>query len=277
MAFTSYAQNFEDLALWRSLQLFGPGYYIDVGANHPTHDSVTRALYERGWRGINIEPVNAYHQALVAERPEDVNLCMAAGERDETLTLHEVADTGLSTLNGNVAEHNRRLGMESGVRQVPVRRLADICAEHLKDDRPLHFLKIDVEGFEEQVLRGMDFQRWRPWIILLESPFDQVPHWEHLLIEAGYQFAQCDALNRFYVANEQSILKNPLNLPPSLLDDFQVTPAHFLMRDLPDTSELQREVAELRQRAEQAEQELDALRASRRWKLAGQLARLAGR
>jgi FkbM family methyltransferase len=277
MAFTSYAQNFEDLALWRSLRTFGPGYYIDVGANHPTHHSVTRTLYERGWRGINIEPVSEYHQALVSERPEDVNLCMAAGERNETLTLHEVADTGLSTLNGEVAERNRQLGMESGVSQVPVRRLADICEEYLREDRPLHFLKIDVEGFEEQVLRGMDFQRWRPWIILLESPFDQVPYWEHLLLEAGYQFAQCDALNRFYVADEKAILKNPLSLPPSVLDDVQVTSAHFLMRNLPDISQLQCELDTQRERAELAERELQALRTSRRWKLAGKLARLAGR
>ena len=52
MPFISYAQNFEDVMLWRTLRLFGPGFYIDIGANHPTRDSVTRSLYERGWRGI---------------------------------------------------------------------------------------------------------------------------------------------------------------------------------------------------------------------------------
>ncbi|RFQ38322.1 FkbM family methyltransferase, partial [Pseudomonas sp. ATCC 13867] len=82
--------------------------------------------------------------------------------REELLTLHEIADTGLSTLDTAVAEQNRRAGMQVTPYQVPVRRLADICAEHLAEDRPLHFLKIDVEGFEMQVLEGMDFQRCVP-------------------------------------------------------------------------------------------------------------------
>lgn len=44
MAFISYAQNFEDVMLWRALKLFGPGRYIDVGANHPSQDSVQGVL-----------------------------------------------------------------------------------------------------------------------------------------------------------------------------------------------------------------------------------------
>lgn len=277
MAFISYAQNFEDLTLWRSLQLFGPGYYIDVGANHPTHDSVTRALYERGWRGINIEPVAAYYQALAAERIDDINLCMAVGAREELLTLHEIADTGLSTLDTAVAEQNRRAGMQVTPYQVPVRRLVDICAEHLAEDRPLHFLKIDVEGFEMQVLEGMDFQRWRPWIVLLESPFNRIPEWEPLLLDAGYQFVQFDAINRFYVAREHAGLAVPLSMPPNILDGFQVTRSHFLMRDQPDNDALLRQLEDACQRAERAERELALLRGSRRWKLAGTLARFAGR
>lgn len=277
MAFTSYAQNFEDLTLWRSLQFFDPGYYIDVGANHPTHDSVTRALYELGWRGINIEPVAAYHRALVSERGEDINLCMAVGAQEETLTLHEIANSGLSTLDSAVAEQNRQAGMQVTTYQVPVRRLADICAEHLAQDKPLHFLKIDVEGFEMQVLEGMDFQRWRPWIVLLESPFDRIPEWEQLLLDAGYLFVQFDAINRFYVAKEHANLAVPLRMPPNFLDGFRVARHHFLMRDQPDGSELQRQLDEARERAEQAERELTVLRSSRRWKLAGALAKMAGR
>lgn len=48
MPFVSYAQNLEDVRLWRALKLFPRGFYIDVGANHPRIDSVTLAFYERG-------------------------------------------------------------------------------------------------------------------------------------------------------------------------------------------------------------------------------------
>lgn len=277
MAFISYAQNFEDLTLWRALQLFAPGYYIDVGANHPSEDSVTRAFYERGWRGINVEPVAAYHQALVTERSEDINLCMAVGAREEILTLHEIANTGLSTLDSTIAKQNRDAGMQVTTRQAPVRRLADICEEHLQEDRALHFLKIDVEGFEMQVLEGMDFERWRPWIVLLESPFDRTPEWEQLLFDAGYLFVKFDAINRFYVAKEHANLTGPLSMPPNFLDGFQVTQNHFLMRDQPGREALLHELNESRQRAELAEAKLASLCNSHRWKLASYLARLAGR
>ena len=81
MTFVSYAQNFEDVILWRALAPFGPGFYIDVGAAEPVADSVTAAFYERGWRGINIEPMSAPFERLRAARPEDTNLQVAIEDR----------------------------------------------------------------------------------------------------------------------------------------------------------------------------------------------------
>ena len=58
----TYAQNFEDVMLERALKSVSAGTYIDVGAWHPEFDSVTRHFYERGWSGINIEPVPAHYE-----------------------------------------------------------------------------------------------------------------------------------------------------------------------------------------------------------------------
>lgn len=52
----SYAQNFEDVMLMRALASIEKGFYIDVGAAWPDQDSVTKAFYEKGWLGVNIEP-----------------------------------------------------------------------------------------------------------------------------------------------------------------------------------------------------------------------------
>ena len=71
--FDSFAQNGEDVVLWRALGHIANGRYVDVGANHPTNDSVTRAFYDRGWRGIAIEPDPTYAR-LVPPR--------ASGRRD---------------------------------------------------------------------------------------------------------------------------------------------------------------------------------------------------
>lgn len=74
MSFLSYAQNFEDVMLHRAFRNVERGFYVDVGAFDPTHDSVTKAFYDRGWNGINIEPIPEYHARFTAERPRDINL-----------------------------------------------------------------------------------------------------------------------------------------------------------------------------------------------------------
>lgn len=267
MQFISYAQNFEDVMLWRALKLFGPGFYIDVGANHPTRDSVTRSLYERGWRGINIEPVQHYHAALCQARPEDVNLCVAVGDREGELVFFESPDTGLSTLSLEMAELQRASGIPFVQRSVMTRRLADICEEHLRPGFPVHFLKIDVEGFERHVLQGMDFQKWRPWIILIESAFDKQPEWEALILDADYNYAFCDGINRYYIAAERVELQVPLALPPNILDEFQLCHGHRLSFPVADVGSLQSELRDTQRRASVAEAQLAAIYGSRLWRV----------
>src|SRR6185503_7699605 len=80
--FVSYAQNHEDVVLARALRPDEhTGFWIDVGAGDPIGDSVTAAFSERGWRGINVEPLPAEFERLCAARPNDVNLCVALGAR----------------------------------------------------------------------------------------------------------------------------------------------------------------------------------------------------
>lgn len=266
MQFISYAQNFEDVMLWRALKLFGPGFYIDIGANHPTSDSVTRSLYERGWRGINIEPVLHYYESLCDERPEDINLCVAVGDKEDELVFFESPETGLSTLSLDMAERQKAAGIPFIQRTVKTRTLASICEEHISRKRPVHFLKIDVEGFEEQVLRGMNFQEWRPWIILIESSFDSEPEWQGVILDAGYQYALCDGINRYYVAKEKLELLAPLSMPPNFLDEFQLCRGHHFSHPAADIESIQKGLREATQRADLAEAQLAAIYSSRLWK-----------
>ncbi len=73
MTFVSYARDFEDVLLWRVFRDEAPGFYVDIGAEHPDEGSVTRAFHDRLWRGINI--VSPEHLAWFAgARPRDINL-----------------------------------------------------------------------------------------------------------------------------------------------------------------------------------------------------------
>jgi FkbM family methyltransferase len=223
-AFVSYAQNAEDVMLRRALGGIGQGFYIDVGAADPREDSVTYAFYQAGWRGINIEPAPGAFARLLAWRPRDINLNIAAGAADGASQFFLVdGGNGLSTTRPKVRDSHAAWGAATADMTVPVRSLRRIVAEHVTG--PVHFLKIDVEGSERDVLAGTDFSSFRPWIVLVEAtvPNTQQPNhaeWETLLLTAGYVFVWFDGLNRFYVAAERPELRDAFRLPPNIFDGF---------------------------------------------------------
>ncbi len=291
MTFVSYAQNGEDVMLRRALAGVERGFYVDVGANDPVTDSVTKAFYEAGWRGINVEPVEDWFRKLVRDRPADVNLQVAAADRDGTIDLFVIAGSGLSTSDPRVAEaHARALSVTPSPRRVPARTLTSICREHAPGD--IHFLKIDVEGAEPSVLEGLDLSAIRPWILLVESTEPNSPvesaAWEPLITGRGYHRVWFDGLNRFYVADEQAHLDAAFRAPPNVWDDFE---RHRHRTALDDAAgrvakaearlgearaEHARELKDREDRAAAAEAELRAMRASRSWRMTRPL-RLASR
>ncbi len=227
MSFISYAQNFEDVMLWRALKHIDRGFYIDVGANDPDKESVTKAFYERGWSGINVEPIPQWFERLEKERPRDINLQLALGAEPGEITLYEIPDTGLSTSEKKFAErHEAERGYHIRELRVKVDTLSNVCEKfHLA---PIHFLKVDVEGMEMAVFQGTDFGKIRPWIILVEStlPNSQeasYSEWESLLLNGGYEYAYFDGLNRFYVAVEHENLKAAFKTPPNVFDEFVIS------------------------------------------------------
>jgi len=263
VTFISYAQNFEDVRLWRAFRELEDGFYIDIGANDPNHDSVTKAFYDHGWQGVNVEPIQNYHDALCQQRPRDTTLQCIASDAPGEVTFYSIPDSGLSTADPQVAQERKDAGFEVQRLTVNARTLTSICEEHAAD-RAIHFLKIDVEGHEETVLRGMDFSRFRPWIIVIETPWQRDHTWEHLVTDAGYQPILFDGLNTWFLADEHMNLKPAFDIPPCNLDNFQLCRGHAFAHPIdvaePDTVQ---QLANALQRAEQAENQLRTLQNSR--------------
>src|SRR5262245_18561361 len=153
MAWASYSQNFEDVMLMRALRDVSRGFYIDVGAQGPVDGSVTKAFYDRGWRGINIEPSVDYYEKLVAERPRDINLCIFIGANAGVREFYEIPGTGLSTGIADIAKLHANAILKT--RKVEQLSLDEVCAKHVNSD--VHFLKIDAEGAEAEVISGFSF------------------------------------------------------------------------------------------------------------------------
>jgi len=236
MTFISYAQNYEDVMLRRAFKDIKKGFYIDVGANDPVIDSVTKAFYDSGWHGINIEPVADWFNKLQEARPNDTNLKLACGARKGQNTIYDVVGTGLSTMDKSIADkHANDLDFEIKEEKIEVDSLTNICKQYANQD--IHFLKIDVEGFELQALKGLDLKKIRPWVIVIEatlpnSQIEDYEKWESILINGQYHFVYFDGLNRYYVASEHSELDNSFNIPPNYFDFFRRVSEQWALDEL---------------------------------------------
>jgi FkbM family methyltransferase len=223
MIFISYAQNQEDVMLYRALRDVKQGFYIDVGAQDPVIDSVTKAFYDRGWHGINIEPTEEYFRKLQSERPHDISLATAVGRQPGIISFYQVAHTGLSTTNAGYAQRHSEAGYQVERREVPCTTLDRICADC--SIAAVHFLKIDTEGSEREVLEGFSFETVRPWLVVVEatepnSDREVFTEWEDLLLGRRYRFIYFDGLNRFYAAEEHADLARHFSRPPNWFDQY---------------------------------------------------------
>lgn len=222
--FISYAQNFEDVMLNRLFPERNSGFYIDVGAHHPVIDSVTKAFYDRGWRGINIEPVKEYFDLLQQTRERDINLNIAVGETESELEFFELESTGLSTFDRETAYRLAEAEKFTvNPYKVALRKLGDICREQVKCQ--IDFLKIDVEGWEEKVILGHDWKNFRPIVIVLEatipnSPIRTKTNIKTILEHHHYSHVYFDGLNDYYLAKKREDLIHYFATPPNVFDKF---------------------------------------------------------
>ncbi len=233
MGIVSYAQNFEDVMLARAFP-GARGFYVDVGANDPDIDSVSRAFYERGWSGINLEPLGAQFERLQQRRARDVNLQIAVGEAEGEITFYAIEKWhGYSTTDPAIVAQHRADNLKVKEQRVPVRRLAAVLDEHAAG-HAIDFMKIDVEGTELAVLRGADLQRHRPKILVIEALLpvtfamvdrpDEVPDrtddYAGFLKPLGYGLVYHDGLNAFFLAEEHQELARHFRRPAGSLDRF---------------------------------------------------------
>lgn len=223
MGIVSYAQNFEDVMLMRALSHIKHGLYIDIGAQDPLIDSVSLAFHEQGWRGIHVEPTPHYAELLRQQRPGDTVIQAAVSNSAAVLKFYEIPETGISTADSTIAQQHRERGFN--IREITV--LATTLSEIFKTctKSEIHWLKIDVEGFEEQALTGWGKSRARPWIVVVEStlPLTQIEShgtWEDKLITKGYTQVYFDGLNQYYLSDKHPELKDAFRSSPNVFDGF---------------------------------------------------------
>jgi len=232
-----YSQNFEDLYLYRFFCGVDKGFYIDVGAWHPTHYSVTAIFYEQGWRGINIEPVTEIFEILQEQRSDDINLCLAVVGSSDSTTVPMLVVGDNPSQWGHHSVINLPAGEQASspecsppisTRMVPASTLREIIDKYAIL-QPISFLKLDIAGSEYQALLGLDLSTLRPesrpQVVLLEATIPNTrlsspcrPQCRANLEANGYRHLYFDGLNDYYCESELYDVFVPLMLPPNVFD-----------------------------------------------------------
>lgn len=197
---TSYSQWGEDIVIWELFKKKTDGVFVEIGAHHPTKISQTYFFEQRGWSGVLVEPLKELYELLKANRPgSQVFHCGVAGPSTPTearIRFPLKGDGGMSLAE---VVFDREDDPHYRYESIALRTLNDIFQEAGLDQ--IDYLSIDVEGLEVEALRGLDFKRYRPKLILIE---DHVENYEkhRFLKQMGYRFINRMGSNNWYVPND---------------------------------------------------------------------------
>ena len=157
------------------------GVFMDIGA----HDGVSlnNTLYfekQHNWTGLNVEPIKSVYDKLTVNRPSCINLNCAVSDIDGTAQFY--CNTGytemLSGLKNNYDQrHFTRLNRENResnsvtqVIDVETKRIDTICDTY--NIKRIHYLTIDVEGAEFEVIKSINFDKVFIDVIEFENNYD---------------------------------------------------------------------------------------------------------
>lgn len=167
----SFSQEGEDIVLSRYLNNVDQGFYIDIGAHHPKRFSNTYYFYKLGWHGINIDPMPGSMKTFTKQRRRDVNLEIGISNTPNELNYYIFNEKALNTFS----EQNAKIWSKKppyeikNIIKIKTMKLKNVIEKYKDPDQKIHFMSIDVEGFEDQVIDSNDWIKYRPILVLLED------------------------------------------------------------------------------------------------------------
>jgi FkbM family methyltransferase len=163
----SYAMDGEDIAIDLFNQKKNNGFYVDIGAHHPIQRNNTHLLFNKGWKGINID-VNQFSIDLFNFlRPNDLNLQVAVSDKEGDISFfYQKKFSQLNTTDKKIAEENFNGKFQE--RKVKCQTIKNILDNSKYKNKKIDFLNIDVEGAEMKVLETLNFKIYDPSLICIE-------------------------------------------------------------------------------------------------------------
>lgn len=205
---TFFSQHGEDVTLRMIFKLLKvnktDGFFVDIGAYHPTAISNTFYFYLKGWRGINVDPSPESIRLFNQYRPEDINV--QAGVSDERGVLKYHIMPGKPMENSFDDSHIAGRGNDDEVSEsmdVEVMPLGELLDQYLPAGQTIDFFSIDVEGMNYKVIESNNWDKYRPQVVLVEKHLDDEldQRMLNLLYSKDYKLVQ-DFYNNFFLVQD---------------------------------------------------------------------------
>ncbi|MBD2181535.1 FkbM family methyltransferase [Planktothrix sp. FACHB-1355] len=189
------------------------GFFIEVGANDGFSQSNTYYLERlKGWTGILIEPIPELYRECVRERPNSkVFNCALVAHDYPSATIEMSYGHLMSLVKGSFHSSQAEAGhlekakeyydIEPFVIEVPARTLTSILDE-LKVTE-INFFSLDVEGFELNVLQGLEFSKYQPKYMLIEFLNVQSREAIEAYISKSYEYVEKISKNDYLYRNKR--------------------------------------------------------------------------
>ena len=166
----AYSQEGEDLVLARIFDAQNePGFYVDIGAHHPTRFSNTYFFYRKGWRGICVDAMPGTARTFRRMRPRDIAVECGIGVNAGVQEYFMFNEPALNTFSAEEANEKSK-GPYRVTRRitVPVMPLRELLTRYLPKGSKIDFMTIDTEGLDYDVILSNDWDRFRPSVVAVE-------------------------------------------------------------------------------------------------------------
>ena len=166
------------------------GFYIELGANDGLFQSNTAYLEkEKGWSGILIEPSLLGYQKCKMNRPESICLnyaCVSSTFTDDFIQGDFGDNNPMSSVGGKRLDRSNLVSVKTNT----LEKILDSNASNIKID----FLSLDTEGYELEILDGLNLNKYRPTYMLVEIYKKDYEKIVKYLNENNYQL-KCNLTN----------------------------------------------------------------------------------
>jgi FkbM family methyltransferase len=167
----SFCKSGDDIQLNKLINSTSSGVYVDIGCWHPIKASNTYFFYLRGWKGLCIDPNPELKILFEKFRPTDKFINCAVGEDSKKFKYYMLEEqySSMNTLNLDFIKKHGLLDKVKKTLDVPTISLKKILDENINEKDRLDFFDIDVEGFDLEVLKTNDWEKYRPKIVVIET------------------------------------------------------------------------------------------------------------